>query len=997
MDATSQRNAPPRGATREGLDPATSQRMALAPTSDPFFAFGRQLPPPPPAHMAGIATPSFTYDMHRHPPTILQRFGPEAFGLRMVPPPPLGYAYPYPYPDQMNPNFYRGVNYPMANPHGADLRDLYNTAQTLLSADKEVREKSSTQNAPAKLNVKTPSNAPRVMAPSSTSSPSSTPTSTSESNQASTNHKKRKSVEKRKRSISQRKSVDLANSSPSQPQLQPPAQPTSSPLPPSVPSASPLPSPPSTPIYVPSTSENLKGVRPGITKDNQVRRDYGDRTLAWEALRERTAAAADRAAALREREEIRIERQRLLNLRRRLANGEYVTPAQLRPPIIRLSRFRPQKKVVVDLSVNGPKDLPTDVPSTERLVTLLDPIGCLSGQDSDTLTIAQINGMSSPNMEKKESVGQPTLYLKLTVPSFRELGSKTKKFTPNETVKDVIDLYNKKLPPLHQSLEYNLYYNGTRLVRESLLIDNNLGRMETVEMKREPQYEIIMTPDCSDPTKANILEEWTNNQLGNTNIKNYLSLKLDWDVKTSDAIKFIGRWVCSARAKAIKKKSVEQTWAKGEISPRSPPKNPVHETPLAYNESSFHLYKVVNGRVQQELGDLKDLCANDIKNRDTLSFEAKIQSSGEVEKTQLIIVHSPAEEYRAWFDGKRAAYTQQVQADPLRDSSGGGLGKWLGMRRGVQEVADGVSRPYNVVHKAHVDFNFQWSGQKPELIFEWISKIGQGAYGAVWVARHRETNFQLAVKVVPANEAGKATIAKEVEVLKQCKSPNVLSYFGTCITALEVWILMDFCAVGSVKDMINRTLEPLEEHQIAYVNVGALKGLVYLHSQNIIHLDVKAANIMVNENCEVKLGDFGVSEQMMASASDRPIDLVGSPLYMPPEVILKSGYNSKADIWSLGITLIEMAEGRPPNNDIRSLEQLKQLPNRPPATLKHSSAFSKNFNDFIARCLVKDPTQRPDTIELLMHPFVQTAGGAETIRGLVKTCLDMAASEQTSQ
>jgi len=273
-------------------------------------------------------------------------------------------------------------------------------------------------------------------------------------------------------------------------------------------------------------------------------------------------------------------------------------------------------------------------------------------------------------------------------------------------------------------------------------------------------------------------------------------------------------------------------------------------------------------------------------------------------------------------------------------------------------------------------------------------ELGRGAYGTVYLAVHKESNFELAIKCVPVTEAGKEVLAKEIDVLKKCKFPHVLSYFGICTRAKEIWILMDYCAIGSIKDLITLTLEPLEESQIVEVSIGVLKGLAYLHSQKIIHLDVKAANIMLTQEGTVKLGDFGVSAQLrMECSSMRATDLVGSPLYMAPEVIKLEKYNVKADIWSLGITLIELAEGRPPNTDITNIHELLKLPLRPPAKLKRPSAFTPEFNDIIARCLVKEVPERCTAVDLLMHPFIQKSVGPEALKPMIRHYLELKANK----
>lgn len=230
------------------------------------------------------------------------------------------------------------------------------------------------------------------------------------------------------------------------------------------------------------------------------------------------------------------------------------------------------------------------------------------------------------------------------------------------------------------------------------------------------------------------------------------------------------------------------------------------------------------------------------------------------------------------------------------------------------------------------------------------------------------------------------SIQKEIEVLKKCRSRAVVAYYGTCLKDNETWILMDYCGMGSLKDMMKTCMEALNESQVSYTVQQTLRGLAYLHSTNILHLDVKAANILATETGEVKLADFGVSEQLQSGMKEAK-DYVGSPLFMAPEVIKKCGYNSKADIWSLGITIIEMVDGRPPYTDIRSMADLQKIIDRPSATVSNPKNFSDDFNDFVAKCLIKDPELRPSAMELLNHPFVCRGEGAGVLRDLIDECM----------
>lgn len=314
------------------------------------------------------------------------------------------------------------------------------------------------------------------------------------------------------------------------------------------------------------------------------------------------------------------------------------------------------------------------------------------------------------------------------------------------------------------------------------------------------------------------------------------------------------------------------------------------------------------------------------------------------------------------------------------------LGRKLRGREVAQAETSGITSPYNVQHKAHVNFNFKWAGDDPEELFEMHQLLGQGAWGKVLKAVHKASGFTLAIKIIlNTNKTMQESIQKEVEILKLCRSQSVVAYYGTCLRHNETWILMDYCGMGSIKDMMKLCKETLTEAQVAYVAFETLKGLAYLHGRNILHLDVKAANILATESGAVKLADFGVSEQL-EKLNKQNIDYVGSPLFMAPEVIRRTGYTDRADIWSLGITCIEMIDGRPPYTDIKSMADLQKVLDRPPATLSKPQNYSEEFNDFIAQCLVKDATQRKNAMELLYHPFVQRNEGPSVMTRFIEEC-----------
>ncbi|KAJ0404553.1 hypothetical protein ATCC90586_003085 [Pythium insidiosum] len=270
--------------------------------------------------------------------------------------------------------------------------------------------------------------------------------------------------------------------------------------------------------------------------------------------------------------------------------------------------------------------------------------------------------------------------------------------------------------------------------------------------------------------------------------------------------------------------------------------------------------------------------------------------------------------------------------------------------------------------------------------YELVEKIGDGAFGEVYRGIDTQTNEVCAIKIIDLEAAGdelddiQQVASREIHVLSQCSCEQLTKYLGSFIVGTQLWIVMEYLSGGSVWDVMRTG--PLNEDHIAVVLRELLEGLVYLHREKKIHRDIKAANILLSGDGHVKLADFGVTGQITESMTKRNT-VVGTPFWMAPEVIQQSEYDFKADIWSLGITAIELAKGVPPHANMHPMKVLFLIPKSEPPVLE--GAFSPELVDFVAKCLQKSPHDRPTAEELLQHPFVANANSIACLRDLIRS------------
>ncbi|XP_033116655.1 serine/threonine-protein kinase PAK 5-like [Anneissia japonica] len=270
----------------------------------------------------------------------------------------------------------------------------------------------------------------------------------------------------------------------------------------------------------------------------------------------------------------------------------------------------------------------------------------------------------------------------------------------------------------------------------------------------------------------------------------------------------------------------------------------------------------------------------------------------------------------------------------------------------------------------------------PRLRFENFVKIGEGSTGIVCIATERETGRQVAVKKMDLRKQQRRELLfNEVVIMRDYKHPNIVEMYDSYLVGDELWVVMEFLEGGALTDIV--THARLEEEQIAFVCKAILTALSFLHSQGVIHRDIKSDSILLTHDGKVKLSDFGFCAQVSHDMPKRK-SLVGTPYWMAPEVISRLPYGPEVDIWSLGIMVMEMVDGEPPFFNEPPLQAMRRIRDMPPPKLKNTYRASPRLQGFLEKMLVRDPSQRANAYELLRHPFLCQMGHNTSLVSLLR-------------
>jgi serine/threonine-protein kinase 24/25/MST4 len=295
---------------------------------------------------------------------------------------------------------------------------------------------------------------------------------------------------------------------------------------------------------------------------------------------------------------------------------------------------------------------------------------------------------------------------------------------------------------------------------------------------------------------------------------------------------------------------------------------------------------------------------------------------------------------------------------------------------------DGANKIFDQISTTDAYFNTEIE-TNPRRRYQLMQKIGKGGFSSVFKAYDVVTLTTVAIKIIDLEDVGDELdeVNQEILIMSHIQCPQLIKYYASHVIGLNLWIIMEYLEAGSIADLI-KDIGPLDEPSISYVLSELLHGLSYFHSERKIHRDVKGSNILLSADAGVKLADFGVTGQLTDSMNKMETT-VGTPFWMSPEVITESAYDGCADIWSVGITAIELAQGLPPYAlEVHPMQVIFLIPKNPPPVLEGD--FSSELKDFVSQCLQKASHRRPAAMDLLQHPFIVNAKKPESFTEIVQ-------------